>query len=121
MGARAGQVLLADDDQIIRDLVSFKLTRAGYDVQAVGDGAEALTSILQNPPDVAILDVMIPSHCGFDVLRRIRLNPATSELAVILLTAKSHDSDVDIGFAAGARDYIRKPFSPGELLHREPP
>ena len=117
---RAGdvRVLVADDDLDIRDLVVFKLSQAGYAVQAVSDGAAALAAIQDAPPDVAVLDVMMPGLSGIDVLRRVRQDPATADLGVILLTAKSRDSDVDAGFATGADDYIIKPFSPRELLHR---
>ena len=112
------RVLVADDDRDIRELVVFKLSQAGSDVQAVPDGAAALAAIQDNPPDLAVLDVMMPGLSGIDVLRRVRQDPATAALAVILLTAKSRDSDVDTGFATGADDYIIKPFSPRELLHR---
>ena len=112
------RVLVADDDRDIRELVVFKLTQAGYDVQAVADGAAALAAIQDNPPDLAVLDVMMPGLSGIDVLRKVRQDPVTAPTAVILLTAKSRDSDVDTGFATGADDYIIKPFSPRELLHR---
>ena len=112
------RVLVADDDRDIRELVVFKLTQAGYDVQAVADGAAALAAIQDNPPDLAVLDVMMPGLSGIDVLRKVRQDPTIASTAVILLTAKSRDSDVDTGFATGADDYIIKPFSPRELLHR---
>ncbi len=112
------RVLIADDDQVMRDLLDFKLTRAGFLVRTAGDGVAALAEILEDPPDLAILDVMMPGLSGFDVLRKVRQNPATADMAVILLTAKTREADVDTGFASGAQDYIRKPFSPTELLHR---
>ncbi|HEX8970164.1 response regulator transcription factor [Oryzihumus sp.] len=112
------RVLVADDDRDIRDLVVFKLSQAGYAVEAVSDGAAALAAIQDNPPDLAVLDVMMPGLSGIDVLRKVRQDPGTSDLAVILLTAKSRDADVDAGFATGANDYVIKPFSPRELLHR---
>lgn len=112
------RVLVADDDQVICDLVAFKLAQGGYAVQVVSDGAAALDAIRADPPDLAILDVMMPGLSGVDVLRKLRQEPATENLAVILLTAKSRDSDVDTGFATGAQDYVVKPFSPRELLHR---
>ncbi len=112
------RIMVADDDQDIRDLVVFKLTQAGYDVEAVGDGVAALAAIEADPPRLAILDVMMPGLSGIDVLRRVRANEATKDLDVILLTARSRDSDVDAGFVTGASDYVIKPFSPRELLHR---
>lgn len=111
-------MIVADDDQVTSDLLAFKLGRAGYAVQTVQDGLSAWEEIVWDPPDLAILDVMMPGLSGFDVLRKVRENPATSHIAVILLTAKTREADVDTGFAAGAQDYIRKPFSPNELLHR---
>ena len=112
------RILVADDDRDIRDLVTFKLSQAGYDVQAVDDGVAALAAIEANPPRLAILDVMMPGLSGIDVLRKLRAEESTKDLDIILLTARSRDSDVDTGFATGASDYIIKPFSPRELLHR---
>lgn len=112
------RILVADDDQDILDLVVFKLTQAGYEVAGVNDGVAALAAIEADPPRLAILDVMMPGLSGVDVLRKVRANEATKDLDVILLTARSRDSDVDAGFATGASDYVIKPFSPRELLHR---
>jgi two-component system, OmpR family, response regulator len=112
------RILVADDDPDIRDLVTFKLGQAGYTVQAVDNGTSALAAIEEDPPDLAVLDVMMPGLSGIDVLRKIRDAGRTRDVRVILLTARSRDADVDAGFATGADDYIIKPFSPRELLHR---
>lgn len=112
------RILVADDDRDILELAVFKLTQAGYEVVAVTDGVAALAAIEADPPRLAILDVMMPGLSGIDVLRKVRANEATKDLDVILLTARSRDSDVDAGFATGASDYVIKPFSPRELLHR---
>jgi len=112
------RIVVADDDQDILDLVVFKLTQAGYDPVAVGDGVAALAAIEADLPRLAILDVMMPGLSGMDVLRKVRANGATKDLDVILLTARARDSDVDTGFATGASDYVIKPFSPRELIHR---
>jgi DNA-binding response OmpR family regulator len=96
----------------------FKLSQAGFDTVAVSDGVAALAAIQSDPPRLAILDVMMPGLSGIDVLRKVRANDATKDLDVILLTARARDSDVDTGFATGASDYVIKPFSPRELLHR---
>ncbi len=112
------RVVVADDDQDILDLVVFKLSQAGFETVAVSDGMAALAAIQANPPRLAILDVMMPGLSGIDVLRKVRANEATKDLDVILLTARARDSDVDAGFATGASDYVIKPFSPRELLHR---
>lgn len=111
-------VLIADDDTDIRELVVFKLEQSGYDVIAVSDGEEALASIRQQPPQLAILDIMMPGRSGLDVLHEIRSDDALRDLRVILLTARSRDLDVDAGFSTGADDYVIKPFSPRELVHR---
>ena len=112
------RILVADDDQDILDLVVFKLNQAGYEVVPVSDGIAALAAIEADPPRIAILDVMMPGLSGVDVLRKVRANEATKDLDVILLTARSRDSDIDVGFAIGANDYVIKPFSPRELVHR---
>jgi two-component system, OmpR family, response regulator len=112
------RILVADDDRDIRDLVTFKLGQAGYRIQAVSDGTSALAAIEADPPDLAVLDMMMPGLSGIDVLRKIRDAERTRGVRVILLTARSRDADVDAGFATGADDYIIKPFSPRELLHR---
>jgi two-component system, OmpR family, response regulator len=110
-------VLVADDDADIRDLVEFKLAQAGYTVKAVGDGLSAWEAFEAARPELVVLDVMMPGLSGIDVLRKIRESDA-AEVPVLLLSAKSRDSDVDTGFAVGATDYVVKPFSPRELMHR---
>jgi DNA-binding response OmpR family regulator len=115
--AEETRVLVADDDADIRDLVEFKLTQAGYAVQAVPDGLSAWEAFQAQAPALVILDVMMPGLSGIDVLRKIR-ESGNATVPVLLLSAKSRDSDVDTGFAVGADDYVIKPFSPRELLHR---
>jgi len=112
------RIVVADDDIDILDLVVFKLTQAGFDTVPVTDGVAALEAIEADPPRLAILDVMMPGLSGIDVLRKIRANEAIRDLDVILLTARARDVDVDTGYATGASDYVIKPFSPRELLHR---
>lgn len=113
-----GSILVADDDPDIRELVTFKLTQAGYDVKAAADGAQAWAAIDASPPAIALLDIMMPGLSGLDVLRKVRGDSRTASVPVILLTARSRDTDVDTGFEAGATDYVIKPFSPRELVHR---
>ena len=115
--AEGARVLVADDDPDIRDLVEFKLSQAGYAVQAVPDGVVAWDTFQKERPDLVVLDVMMPGLSGFDVLRKIR-DSEWPEVPVLLLSAKSRDSDVDTGFAVGATDYVINPVSPRELLHR---
>src|ERR1039457_5166167 len=104
-------VLLAEDDADIRFLVTFKLTQAGYQVRVFEDGLSALADARENPPDLAILDVMMPGMSGLEVCRELRKAPATANIPVILLTALAREADITAGFAAGADDYIVKPFS----------
>ncbi|MDG6102068.1 response regulator [Dactylosporangium aurantiacum] len=111
-------ILVADDDMDIRDLVAFKLEQAGYDVVAVDNGLAALTEATKNPPDLVVLDVMMPGMSGIDVCRQLRLDAGTKALPIILLTARAQEGDVEVGFGAGADDYIVKPFSPRELVSR---
>lgn len=111
-------VVVADDDDDIRDLVAFKLENAGYEVIAVADGDSAWDRVREVRPTLAVLDVMMPGMSGLDVLREIRADESLAETKVILLTARSRDVDVDAGFSSGADDYLTKPFSPRELVHR---
>ena len=111
-------VLVADDDDDIRDLVAFRLDRAGYTVLRAGDGQQALDLAKEHVPDLAVLDVMMPKLTGYDVTRELRADAATSRIPVILLTARVQEADVARGFEAGADDYVKKPFSPQELKAR---
>ncbi|WP_433610041.1 response regulator transcription factor [Dactylosporangium sp. CA-139114] len=111
-------ILVADDDMDIRDLVAFKLEQAGYEVVAVDNGPAALTAATENPPDLVVLDVMMPGMSGIDVCRQLRQEQGTKALPIILLTARAQEGDVEVGFGAGADDYIVKPFSPRELVSR---
>ena len=111
-------VLVADDDPDVLDLVRYRLERSGYAVATAVDGAEAVRLADELSPALAVLDVMMPCLNGYEVTRRLRENPATAGIPVILLTAKAQEADVQEGFDAGADDYIRKPFSPRELSAR---
>lgn len=111
-------ILLADDDRDILDLVAFRLERAEYRVLKAMDGEEALRLTMEEHPDLAVLDVMMPKLDGLEVVRRIRQNAATKQMPVILLSAAVHEASVTKGFDAGADDYMKKPFSPPELLAR---
>jgi two-component system phosphate regulon response regulator PhoB len=108
-------VLLAEDDADIQFLVSFRLTREGYTVRVFGDGLSALAAAREHPPDLAVLDIMMPGMSGLEVCRELRKDPATANIPVILLTALAQEADITAGFAAGADDYIVKPFSPRDL------
>ena len=112
----AKTVLAVDDERAILRLIQVNLERHGYKVLTAGDGREALDKIAAATPDIVICDVMMPYMDGFEVLRRLRKDPATRELPVIMLTAKAMDADVFEGYRSGADCYITKPFNPAELL-----
>ncbi|MCW2521720.1 MAG: response regulator receiver [Frankiales bacterium] len=118
LGQSRRVVLLAEDDRDIRELISLKLTGAGFTVVAVSDGAAALAAAAESVPDLALLDVMMPFRSGLEVTRALRADPRTADVPVILLTARSQEFDVESGFVLGANDYIVKPFSPRELVER---
>lgn len=107
-------ILVADDDEDILELVRRRLARS-YDTLVARNGAEALALAQAHRPDVAVLDVTMPELDGYEVTRELSRDPATSSIQVILLTARAQAGDVAKGLAAGAQDYVTKPFSP-ELL-----
>lgn len=111
-------VLVADDDDDVLALVVRRLERSGYKVLAARDGAEALRLAQESVPDLAVLDVMMPQLTGYEVTQRLREDPSTERIPVILLTARVQEADVNRGFSVGADDYIKKPFSPQELQSR---
>lgn len=114
MAARS-QVLVVEDDAKTAQWLELYLTREGLDVSVVADGTEALRRIDQAPPDLVMLDVMLPGTNGFDVCRAIR---AASEIPVIFITARAGEQDRLRGFDLGADDYVTKPFSPREVVAR---
>jgi DNA-binding response OmpR family regulator len=111
-------VLVVDDDVDMRDVITLKLELAGIQTAAEADGEAGLAAALETRPDVVLLDWMMPKLSGLEVCRRLREAPETASLPIILLTAKAQEADVERGFAAGADDYIVKPFSPRELVSR---
>ena len=118
MSAEPTLVLVADDNDDILALVTHRLERAGFAMLQARDGEEALRLARERRPALAILDLMMPRLDGYEVTRGIRDDPATADMPVVLLTARSQEADVARGFDVGADDYIRKPFSPQELITR---
>ena len=113
-------VLVVDDDPTIADLVAFRLRRLGLDVSVECDGEAGLAAIRQLRPDLVVLDWMMPRMNGVEVCRAVRAD-ADQELSrtpVLLLTAKAQEPDLERGFAAGANDFVAKPFSTRELISR---
>ncbi|GAA3511512.1 response regulator [Actinocatenispora rupis] len=113
-----GRVLVVDDDPDIVRFVEMNLRFEGFDVAVAADGAEALAEIARQRPDLVLLDVMMPDLDGVEVTRRIRADPLTAGVPVIMLTAKGLGADRVAGLTAGADDYIIKPFDTLELLAR---
>jgi two-component system, OmpR family, response regulator ChvI len=109
------KIALVDDDESIRTSLEILFQNEGYDTIAYRDGAEALSALTQNPPDVAILDIKMPRMDGFELLRRLR---ESSDVPVIFLTSKDDEIDEVVGLSVGADDYIRKPFSSRLLSER---
>ena len=112
------RILVADDDKDIGRFVELNLTLEGFDVELVHDGAEALRRATEDPPDLIVLDVMMPVLDGVEVVRRLRAQAATAAVPVVMLTAKSLSADKVVGLTAGADDYIVKPFDTLELVAR---
>jgi DNA-binding response OmpR family regulator len=111
----AAKVLVVDDEPTVREVVAGYLRRDGHQVFEAADGTTALQVIDSEPPDLIVLDMMLPGVNGLDVLRRVR---STSDVPVIMLTARSEESDRVAGLELGADDYVVKPFSPRELAAR---
>ncbi len=110
------RVMIVEDEPHIVESLSFLLTREGFDVRAMDDGAAALRALEAEPPDVLVLDVMLPGLDGFELLRRLRAAPALKSLPVLMLTAKGQRRDREIAEAAGADRFMTKPFSNAELV-----
>jgi two-component system, OmpR family, phosphate regulon response regulator PhoB len=111
-------VLVVDDERDITALVAYHLARAGYRVTTAGTGVAALEAVAAEPPDLIVLDLMLPGRSGYEVLDELRRHDATRDVGVIVLTARRDESDRIKGLAGGADDYLTKPFSPEELVLR---
>ncbi|TDD93409.1 response regulator transcription factor [Actinomadura rubrisoli] len=111
----AGRVLVVDDDPTVAEVVARYLARDGYDVECVADGRTALRKAQDRPPDLVVLDLMLPGMDGLEVCRRLR---ETSTVPIVMLTALGAETDRLVGLETGADDYVTKPFSPRELALR---
>lgn len=111
-------VLVVDDEEDLLELVRYNLTREGYRVTCVATGEEALKAARKQPPDLIVLDLMLPAVDGLEVCRRLKSESKTRDIPIIMLTAKSEESDMVAGLERGADDYIAKPFSPRVLTAR---
>lgn len=112
------RILIVEDEQDLAQLVAMNLERAGFETVIAADGRAALAEATRSKPDLILLDVMLPELSGTEVAKRLRVDPATTDIPIIMLTARAEESDEVIGLAAGADDYITKPFSLRVLLAR---
>jgi len=112
------RLVIIEDEADIVELVRYNFRKEGFDVQSFGRGKEGLEALRRNPPDLAILDIMLPDQDGFEVCRRMRSEPRLKSMPVIFLTAKGEEIDRVLGLEIGGDDYVVKPFSPRELLAR---
>jgi DNA-binding response OmpR family regulator len=116
-GPGAATILVADDEQDIRELVAYRLSRAGYTVIQARDGEEAYQLAAAGQGlDLAVLDVMMPRLNGFDLTFRLRQSPLTAHLPVLLMSASVQEADIARGLNVGANSYLTKPFNPDQLL-----
>ncbi len=112
------RVLIVDDDPDIQRLVTYNLRQAGFEVSTAASGRKALESVQKDPPDLIILDLMLPDVDGIEVCRTLRQHEASRRIPIVMLTARSEEIDRIVGFELGADDYVMKPFSPRELVLR---
>ena len=112
------RILVCDDDELLVDLLTYRRGTKGYKVSAARDGGQALERIAADKPDAVVLDAMMPVIDGFEVLRRIREQPETATLPVLMLSARKQERDIVGALQLGANDFVVKPFIPEELLAR---
>src|SRR5437667_2019119 len=118
MAGMASRILIVEDDPDIAELVVRYLDKAGFTTERAASGRDALTSISVRPPDLLVLDLMLPHVDGLEVCRTVRGNEATAAIPIIMLTARAEESERIAGLEIGADDYLAKPFSPNELVAR---
>ena len=117
-GTDGRNIVVIEDEDAIRDVVAYNLERAGFEVSTAGNGRDGLQLVRDALPDLVLLDLMLPEIDGIEVCRRLRSDPATARIPVIMLTAKGDEGEIIEGLEAGADDYVTKPFSPRELVAR---
>jgi two-component system, OmpR family, alkaline phosphatase synthesis response regulator PhoP len=115
---RLGRVLVVEDEQDVAELIRFNLAREGYDVRVALNGSEALRQVREFRPEVILLDIMVPQLNGWEVCRRLKHEPETQAVPVIMVTGRVEEGDKVVGLELGADDYVTKPFSPRELVAR---
>ena len=106
------KILLIEDDKDIVELVKYNLEKDGFNVAASGDGATGLAQLRKSPPDLLVLDLMLPKLSGLEICKEVRKDVSLNRLPVLILTAKGEEADRVVGLELGADDYVTKPFSP---------
>lgn len=112
------RIVVVEDEEDIQELIRYNLEREGYTVRGVTTGEAALTTIKDHPPDLVLLDIMLPGKDGLDICKTLKSEPKTRAIPVIMLTAKGEEADIVTGLELGADDYVTKPFSPRVLIAR---
>ncbi|WP_433794475.1 response regulator transcription factor [Actinoplanes sp. CA-252034] len=116
--AAGPMVLVVDDDEDVRDLVTFKLQMAGYRTVTAADGCTALTLVNEMRPDLVVLDIAMPGMDGLSVCYRMHADPATAEIPVIMLSGMASTTDIDLAYVTGAEECMAKPVNVGDLVRR---
>ena len=111
-------IIIVEDERDMAELITMRLKKEGYNVEAVHDGLEGLRKIRSAPPALVLLDLMLPGMSGTQIATELRADPRTTSIPIIMLTAKSEESDIVVGLHVGADDYITKPFSMSVLVAR---
>ena len=114
----AGRILIVEDDQDIAGVVAHHLAKAGYTTETLAAGTEVLGHVRRDPPDLVVLDLMLPGLSGLEICRSMRADPSVSGVPIIMLTALTEETDRIVGLEIGSDDYVTKPFSPKELVAR---
>jgi DNA-binding response OmpR family regulator len=113
-----GQILIVEDDRSLAEVLDYNLRQDGYQTLVANDGQEGLRQAKLRTPDLVVLDLMLPMVDGLEICRRLRADPVTRDILVLMLTAKSEETDEVVGFSVGTDDYVAKPFSVKVLLER---
>lgn len=112
------KIVVIEDEPDIREVIDYNLSREGFTVIPVGRGDEGVRRVVEEAPDLVLLDLLLPGLDGIEVCRRIKMDPVTRDIPIIMVSAKGEESDIVLGLGMGADDYVTKPFSPKELLAR---
>src|SRR6202007_2149795 len=115
---RMKRILIIEDDRDIVELVRYNLANEGFQVSGANDGATGLSTLKKSPPDLLLLDLMLPKLSGLDICREVRKDESLNRLPILMLTARGDEADRVVGLEMGADDYVTKPFSPRELIAR---